>query len=97
MTILRRLILGAAVTAGCAGDSGVDRREACGKVRDRAAELSATRSGENLAVDERAKHERALADSAGDEFVRRCVAGWSEKAIDCALAASTAEEMKRCR
>lgn len=66
------------------------------ELRQHAAELTAARGGGSLSEEERAKHERALIDSAGETFVRECVE-WSETEVACGLAARTVDEMRRCR
>jgi hypothetical protein len=85
------------VMAACSNGGNVDRRADCVELREHAAELTAARGGGNLTEEERAKHERVLIDSSGETFLRQCVERWSQKEVDCALAAATAEEMKRCR
>ena len=86
-----------ATVAACSAGSEGDRRADCAKLREHAAELTAARGGGNLGEEERAKHERALIDSAGETFVRRCVEEWSQREVECGLAAGTVEEMRRCR
>jgi hypothetical protein len=94
---LRAVVTLLATVVACSNGGEGDRRTDCVELREHAAELTAARAGGDLGEEERAEHERALIDSAGEAFVRQCVEDWGQKEVACGLAAATVEEMRRCR
>ena len=83
------------VLFGCAGEP-TDKRTKCVNLREHLAEVTVAARAGNLPPDEQAKHRAALVASSGEEFVRRCVETWSEKAIACGLEAESADAVRRC-
>ena len=89
------VVLAFATLVSCTNDPP-DKKPRCVELNEHLAELTVARSAGGLMPDEQAKHRESLVASSGDELVRRCVEAWSDKAVECALAAEQLEAAKAC-
>jgi hypothetical protein len=71
-------------------------REDCEALQRKGAELAVS-AVKGADPEELARHRENLARTGGEEFVTRCVAERSREYVACALAATTREELARCR
>ena len=88
----------AVLMAGCIG--GRDARvtaEDCVKLRDHRAALVVEQAAPHLDEAARAGHRDSISESAGEEFVKRCVDEMSVKVLECALEAGSIEAFDRCK
>lgn len=93
------VLVGVLTLVACAGDGDdVDEmRRNCEELRSHVAQLTVAQAGSSLPPEEARRHIQNLEQSGSATDIEQCVKNRRSDFIECALAASTMEQISGCR